>query len=102
MIVEQVTLVLNGSLTGGRVSADWKTSNVKPIYKKGLEHNPGNYRPVFLTSVSYKLMDSVLKSSIAEHLMSNELIHPSQHGFMPDVTMSSPPPISAPKRQLYK
>ncbi|KAK4827505.1 hypothetical protein QYF61_018805 [Mycteria americana] len=33
------------------VPADWKLANVIPVYKKGIREDPGNYRPVSLTSV---------------------------------------------------
>jgi hypothetical protein len=59
---------------------DWKTTKV---YKKGPKGNPGNYQPVSLTSVQCKIMESILKTRIMEHLLDNKLICPSQHGFMP-------------------
>jgi len=36
--------------------SDWKYANITPIYKKGLRSDPGNYRPVSLTSIVCKLM----------------------------------------------
>ncbi len=67
----------------------WKRGNVTPIYKKGPKGNPGNYRPVSLTSVPCKLMESILKSNIMDHLMNNNLIRQSQHGFMPGKSCAS-------------
>ena len=53
-----------------------------PIYKKGQKDDPGNYRPVSLTSVPRKLMEQLILSTITQHMQDNQMIRPSQHGFM--------------------
>ena len=70
------------TLEDGAVPEDWRMANVKPIYKKGAKHSPGNYHPVSLTSVCCKMMESILKDDIVEHLRKQNLINTSQHGFM--------------------
>ncbi|CAM4466408.1 unnamed protein product, partial [Lepidochelys kempii] len=52
-----------------------------PIFKKGKEEDPGNYRPVSLTSVPGKIMKQVLKESILKHLEERKVIRNSLHGF---------------------
>jgi hypothetical protein len=54
-----------------------------PIYKKGAKSDPGNYRLVSLTSVPCKLLESIIKDKLIDHLLENSLIYDSQHGFMP-------------------
>ena len=63
--------------TGGQLH------NVTPIFKKGARTKPENYRPVSLTYIPCKLMDSIVKDSLMAHLEENMLMNPSQHGFMP-------------------
>ena len=70
------------TLEDGAVPEDWRMANVKPIYKKGAKHSPGNYHPVSLTSVCCKMMESILKDDIVEHLRKQNLINTSQYGFM--------------------
>ncbi|KAK4810586.1 hypothetical protein QYF61_007323 [Mycteria americana] len=62
--------------------ADWKLANVMPIYKKGWKEDPGNYRPLSLTLVPGKVMEQIILSAIRRHVQDNQLIRPSQHGFM--------------------
>ena len=77
-----LTHVFRRSLAEGTCPEDWKLANVTPIFKKGAKSDPGNYRPVSLTSVACKMMESVLRDAITTHLERNKLIRSSQHGFM--------------------
>ena len=70
------------SLNEGLVPSDWKLANVTPIFKKGSKFEPGNYRPVSLTSILCKVMESILRDAMIEHLKDNKLIFSSQHGFV--------------------
>ncbi|KFW10467.1 hypothetical protein N327_01598, partial [Fulmarus glacialis] len=58
----------------GEVPADWKLGNVIPIYKKGMREDPGNYRPVSLTSVPGKIMEKIILGTIERHLKNNAII----------------------------
>ena len=64
------------------VPPEWKTANVTPIFKKGAKGSSGNYRPVSLTCVLCKVMESIIRDAIMEHLDMFKLIRSSQHGFM--------------------
>jgi len=78
----QATFHHQRSCLTGEVPADWKLANTKPIYKKGRKEDPGNCRPVSLTSVPTKVMEQIILSAITRHTQDNHGIWPSQHGFM--------------------
>jgi Reverse transcriptase (RNA-dependent DNA polymerase) len=73
---------MRDSLREGQVPVDWRTANVTPIFKKGTKADPGNYRLISLTSVACRLMESIVKDKIVQHLDKNNLIRATQHGFM--------------------
>jgi hypothetical protein len=76
-------MIFKKSVSTGSVPEDWKCANVTPISKKGSRSDPGNYRPVSLTSVCCKLLESIIRDDLMSHLEKNKLIGPSQHGFLP-------------------
>ena len=55
-----LTLLFRKSLDSGTVPLDWSLGSVVPIYKKGNRQEPGNYRPVSLTSVVSKVLESLM------------------------------------------
>ncbi|CAM5073433.1 unnamed protein product [Natator depressus] len=81
LIAEPLAIIFKNSWRSGEVPDDWKKANVVPIFKKGKEEDPGNYRPVSLTSVPGKIMEQVLKESILKHLEERKVIRNSQHAF---------------------
>ena len=68
------------SLTTGECPTDWRSANVTPIHKKGDRSDPSNYRPVSLTSQVCKVMESIVRKHILEHLKTNEILSDKQHG----------------------
>ena len=86
--VEQISTPLahafNMSLQEGIVPIEWKKANIIPLFKKSSRNKSVNYRPVSLTSVICKLLETII--SIRDHMMDilikHKLINPSQHGFL--------------------
>ena len=85
-IVEQISAklakVFNLSLEEVIVPSEWKEANITPLFKKGSRNKPKNYRPVSLTSVVYKLLETLIRDHMVEFLVKHKLINTSQHGFL--------------------
>ena len=85
-IVEQISTPLaklfNLSLEEGMVPSEWKEANITPLFKKASRNKPENYRPVSLTSVVCKLLETLIRDHMVEFLVKHKLINTSQHGFL--------------------
>lgn len=80
-VTDPLTVLFSKSMEDGVVPIDWKRANITPVYKKGAKHDPGNYRPVSLTSQVGKIMERVIKRELVEYLEGRGLLRESQHGF---------------------
>src|SRR6218665_2873163 len=54
-------ILFNKSPQEGILHEDWKCADVISIFKKGIKTEAGNYRPVSLTSVPCKMMESLIR-----------------------------------------
>ena len=73
--------IFSKSLDMGECPTDWRSANVTPIHKKGDRTVPGNYRPVSLTSQVCKVLESIVREHLLEHLKRNNILSDKQHGF---------------------
>ncbi len=84
--VEQISTplaqVFNMSLQEGIVPLEWKEANIIPLLKKCSRNKSVNYRPVRLTSVISKLLETIIRDHMMDFLVKHKLINPSQHVFL--------------------
>lgn len=70
-------------LKNGKLPSEWKTALVTPIHKGGSRSMCSNYRPVSLTCTLCKVFERLVKDHMLDHLLKNQLLHGTQHGFLP-------------------
>lgn len=81
VISAPLCVIYKESLRLGVVPSDWRKANVTAIFKQGAKDVAANYRPISLTSQVCKVMESIIRDKISEHLDRFKLINASQHGF---------------------
>ena len=58
-----------------------KTAKVKPLYKKGRNTDPENYRPISLLSILSKIIERVVYNQLLEHLEKHDVLYEYQSVF---------------------
>lgn len=80
-LAEPLSLLFTFSFNNSILPTIWKKANVTPLYKnKGSSNIPNNYRPISLTSVVCKVMESIIVDKIKAHCMPS--IFPGQHAYL--------------------
>ena len=81
-IAGPVALPFNMTMKHAFLPTDWKRALVSPIYKKGSRNLAENYRPISLTSILCKMMESFLRDTVVTHLLEKRLLTTKQYGFI--------------------
>ena len=67
--------------TLGTFPTSWKQAHVLPIPRKGDKSNPLNYRPIAITSLVSKTMETIITKQLPVFLETNNLLSDHQYGF---------------------
>ncbi|KAJ7424999.1 rna-directed dna polymerase from mobile element jockey-like [Pitangus sulphuratus] len=60
IIAKPLSMIFEQSWEIREVRVDWKLANLVPVFKKTKKQDPGNCRPVNLTSVPRKVMEKII------------------------------------------
>jgi hypothetical protein len=82
VIAIPLKLIFEESLKSGALPLDWRTGNITPIFKKGLKTKVENYRPISLTCVICKILESIIRDKLVKHMKDNNLFSDRQYGFI--------------------
>ena len=80
-VVQPLYLIFSKSLRDGILPTMWKKATVTAIHKKGDRNICNNYRPVSLTSVIVKMLETIIKDELMQYFKSENLLSICQHGF---------------------
>ena len=78
-----LSILYNKSIKEGILPSQWFEACITGIHKKGAKSNVGNYRPVSITLVICKIIQSIIRDTILEYMVRNSLFSNDQHGFVP-------------------
>ena len=81
-VAPALAILFNNTLKTHTVPEDWRTALITAIFKKGDKSDPGNYRPISLTCIICKVLESIIYDHIVQHMIRNKLFSKSQYGFI--------------------
>ena len=82
VIAKPLTTIFNSSLQQREIPNDWRVATISPIFKKGNKQHASNYRPISLTCIASKIMESFIRDHMINHLKRNNLLSNKQFGFL--------------------
>ena len=77
-----LAILYQNTLKQGKIPDEWKHAIVTAIFKKGDKRKPNNYRPVSLTCIICKIIESIVRDKIMDHMKNNNLFSNKQFGFL--------------------
>ena len=79
-----VTKLFNIILDTNQNIREWSTGIITPIFKKGCQSDPTNYRGISLLSCFSKVFMTMLNNRLLHYALENKIISVNQLGFLPN------------------
>jgi hypothetical protein len=87
-ISKPLEIVFNASFATGIVPSKFKIARVIPVFKKGLQININNYRPISLLSVFNKLLGKLMYNRLSSFFENLNILYDNQFGFRLNIQLS--------------
>jgi len=81
-LAQPLSLLYSASFELSAIPDMWKAAIVTPVFKKGSPTAASNYRPISLTCIVCKIMETIIKDRLIDYLLDKKLITNQQHGFL--------------------
>ena len=81
-ISSALNVIFTLSVNTGELPMDWKRSSITVLHKKGSKCDMSNYRPISLTCIICKVLESIIRDCIMNYLLCNNLFSNNQFGFI--------------------
>ena len=82
VLAQPLQILFQNSFNTGTLPEEWKNANITALYKKGDKKYAGNYRPVSLTCILCKVLESLIREKIVGHMNKYKLFSKKQFGFI--------------------
>ena len=69
-----LSILYTESFKQQKLPQDWKDAVITPLYKKDEKCLASNYRPISLTSIICKIMESIIKDDLMSYVCNNNII----------------------------
>ena len=77
-----LSIIFEASMKSIKIPKQWKIARVSAIHKKGNRKLASNYRPVSITSIVCRVLETIIRNFMVEFLVSNDLLSDFQFGFV--------------------
>jgi hypothetical protein len=81
-LCQPLRLIMQTSFENHILPSAWKIASVTPIFKKGDKFCAENYRPISLTSVVCKVMETIISEDLSKYVVERNILPSQQHGFI--------------------
>ena len=78
---DQLTHIVNLSITSGTVPEELKSARVRPLFKKNSRSDVGNYRPVSILCIVSTILEKADFVQVDTYLRDNNILYEYQSGF---------------------
>ncbi|XP_065680623.1 uncharacterized protein LOC136094554 [Hydra vulgaris] len=77
-----LTIILMESIEKSQLPNQFNSANITALYKKVDKTDSGNYRPILLPCITFKILKGIIKRKLKKYLYENNIVANQQHGFV--------------------